>query len=153
MQGLLNRPLFLMGKAFVELQAGRLEVAREFMAEARRFADERAMRYLQPTLGIATAEVDAALGLTDKALAELSQAESLARAMNLRPTVIRACSRAAHLLDVQGRSSDAELTRERARAAIRDVADQFADPARRDSYLEHTRAMVKPTNPSPPSAR
>jgi class 3 adenylate cyclase/tetratricopeptide (TPR) repeat protein len=142
MHGQLNRPLFLIGSAMVALARGDVTGAAEATAAARRYAGDRVMTFLYPTMDLADGRVQATLGNDAVALERFADAEDRAVAMGQRPLIWQAQAAAARLLDKLGRPAESEVKLAAARAGIEEIAALFADESLRVAYRETATAKL-----------
>jgi tetratricopeptide (TPR) repeat protein len=130
-----QRPRSLVGAALVSLERGRPDEARDYVSEARRYAEERGMKFFYPMISIAEAKVSAAQGDTESALKHYKQAETLATDMGLLPAMLKARVGGLAVLTGCGRVSEAETLRQDAQAAIDGIAALFKSNDYREMYL------------------
>jgi class 3 adenylate cyclase/tetratricopeptide (TPR) repeat protein len=145
--GLLEKPRYLIGLAFVALAQNQLDDAGQNIQQARAYVDDRAMAYLEPFLDWADARVSAATAGSvgrARALELYTRAETRAAAMTMRPLVWQARAGAAHVLAAMGRPDEAEAKRQAARAMIDEIAALFEDETMCDAFVES--AMKKLTH-------
>ena len=142
-QGLVNRPRFLVGLAYVAVARTQLHEAARLVGEARRYVEERTMKHLYPEVAFAEATVSAARGESEKALEPFARAEALAQGMGMRPMVWQARVEAAKVLDALGRTAEAEAKRRDARAMIDEIAALFTDENLRAAFVESAMRKIE----------
>lgn len=133
---LLARPTLPVGAAFLELGRGNGGEGAKLVQEAREFVEERQMKHFFPLIALAEGQASATEGDAATALGHLTRAEQLALEMRMRPMVLQARLGAAQVLDMAGRSDEAEVKRKEARAMIDEIGALFEDDALRTKYLE-----------------
>ena len=135
---LLMRPRNLLGLAELAKRRGDFDAAQKYIQEARALADEKAIKPYQAHTALAAAQLHAAREEHERALGFFDDAETRARAMNLRPILLDARLGAAQSLDAIGRVQDANAKRAQAQAMRSEIADLISDVKLRTAYLAHT---------------
>jgi tetratricopeptide (TPR) repeat protein len=134
--GLVEKPRYLIGLGLVALAKKQSEDAAKYIQEARAYVEEHAMAYLCPFLDCADAQVSMARGDATRALELYTRAESRAVEMKMRPIVWQARAGAAKLLAAMGRTDEAIIMRQAARAMIDEIAGLFEDGTMRAAFVE-----------------
>ena len=140
--GLLNRPRYLLGLAYVALAREQFDEAGRLVGEARQYVMERGMKHLAPETALAEARVAEARGDWDGALEQYAQAEAGALPMTLRPVVWQARAGAAKVLRMQSRKGEAEAKRDAAHAAVDEIAALFTDDNLRSPFVASARRKI-----------
>ncbi|MEW5989635.1 MAG: hypothetical protein AB1791_23665, partial [Chloroflexota bacterium] len=138
----LMRPRLLCGLALVALSQNRLEEAQQKVAEARAFAEERAMQNIYPLVSMTDAQVVAHAGDLEASLGHYHRAEELAHQMGMRPWLWQAQAAQAKTLAALGREEAAEAKRRAALAGIDEMAALFQDAELRVLFVESAMKKV-----------
>ena len=132
----LQRPPLLIGAAMVALAEDEVERASALAQEARRYVEERGMRFLYPLAALTEGRISMALGHADAALASFLRSGQDALAMGMRPTVLEARVLSAEALVMLGRNAEAGEMRRLARETMEEIARLFQDEKLRWAYFE-----------------
>jgi tetratricopeptide (TPR) repeat protein len=139
---LVERPRYLAGLALVALARGQFDQALQSVEEARDYAEERGMRYIDPLIALAAGKIRAAMGASQEALAEFERAESLAVELGMRPVIWQSQLGAAQAMAATGRVEEAQAKRQAARAVVDEIAAAFQDEQLRARYLKNVRTKI-----------
>lgn len=137
----LERPRILVGEALRYLAAGAQSEATKQVREARRYAEEHALRYHLPLIALTEARVAAARGDVDLALNGYQQAVELGTSLMMLPLVADAQAGAGRLLTNLGHSDEAAAMRDAWDETIEAIAAQVNDPELRALYMENARSQ------------
>ena len=135
-QGLVNRPRFMVGLAYVALKRNQPDVAARLVSEARQYVDERAMKHFDPEVAMAEAQVSIARGEFERALERFAQAEAAALRMTMRPMIWQARAESARVLTSLGRDAGAGAKRREADAMRDEIAGLFVDETLRALFVQ-----------------
>jgi class 3 adenylate cyclase/tetratricopeptide (TPR) repeat protein len=130
-----EKPRLLAGSALLALTRGESDEASRLAEEALAFAQEKEMRHMYPLTHLTIGKVQASQGEVDAALASFGRAEEKAMALNMRPYVWRSQVAAAESLELAGRTEEAQVKRDSARAMVQDISGMFTDEELRSTYL------------------
>jgi tetratricopeptide (TPR) repeat protein len=131
---LTERPRLLIGSALVSLARGEVDSAAERIDEARRYAEERSMRHVEPLVAFAVGQTQFASGDLVGALEQFDRAADLAGEMRMRPLAVEALDGAVNVLGHLGRAEEADRFRIRWREAVEDIRRQITDPEMIQSF-------------------
>jgi len=140
--GLLEKPRYLIGLAFVARARNQLDDAAKNIQAAHTYIAEHAMAHLEPFLDWADAEISAARGDSARALEQYARAETRAAETKMRPIVWQARAGAAKVFATMGRQDEADAKRQAARAMIDEIARLFEDEKLRAAFIESAHRKV-----------
>ena len=135
-QGLMYKPVHLLGSAHVALAQKRFDDAAKLVEEARRYVDERKMQQHYSDVALLDARVSAARGDAERALDQFARVEELAIEMKMRPMIWQSRAGAAKLLAAMGRPQEADAKRRAALAKVDEIAGLFKDEKLKALYVE-----------------
>jgi class 3 adenylate cyclase/tetratricopeptide (TPR) repeat protein len=142
-QGVINRPRFMVGLAYIAIERGDLVEAQRQASAARTYMQERQMENLfEAEVSLVEGRISDAQGDRETALSKFYEAESISKKLGLRPFIWEAQAGAAKVLAVLGRSSEAETKRAEALAMIDQIAGLFKNEEWRKLYIENARSKV-----------
>jgi tetratricopeptide (TPR) repeat protein len=140
--GLLNRPRFLIGLAYVALAQNDLGEAARRVDQARAYVEERAMKHLYPEVAFAEAKVSEARGEHERALEQCAQVEAAAQDMTMRPIAWQVRVEAANVLTRLGRAAEAEVKRREACVIVDEIAGLFTDETLRAMFVQSAKEKI-----------
>jgi class 3 adenylate cyclase/tetratricopeptide (TPR) repeat protein len=137
-QGLLNRPRFLLGLASTAMAQNQLDDAQNYLNEARDFVDDRAMKFMIPSVLYQDALISQKYGDLERSLDLFQKTETLAMDMQMRPLVWHSNAGASQVLTKMNRKDEAKEFNNRARAMIHEIGELFEDEELRRLYIDNT---------------
>jgi class 3 adenylate cyclase/tetratricopeptide (TPR) repeat protein len=143
MEGLLQKPRYLVGSALVAVERNRHDEATDFVREAREYAEERGMKHFYPLIAVTNAQVSAAGGKAERALEQFARAEALAITMQMRPLVWQARAGATRVLYASGHASEAEAKRHAAAETIDEITELLEDENLRATFVESAMSKLR----------
>jgi tetratricopeptide (TPR) repeat protein len=143
MEGLLQKPRYLVGSALVAVERNRHDEATDFVREAREYAEERGMKHFYPLIAVTNAQVSVARGKAEGALEQFARAEALAITMQMRPLVWQARAGAIRVLSASGHASEAEAKRRAAAETIDEIARLLEDENLRATFVESATSKLR----------
>jgi len=132
---LLMRPRNLLGLAEISKQHGDFDAAQKYIDQARALVDEKQMHPYQALTALEAGKLELTRANHARALELFAEAETRAAAMQMRPIVLDARRAAATSLDALHRYKERDAMRAQADAMAQEIANFFADPRARDTYL------------------
>jgi class 3 adenylate cyclase len=142
-QALINKPRFWVGLAYISIERGNLDEAKQHAADARTYMQEHQMENLfDAEISLVEGRISDAQGDRETALSKFNEAESIAQKLSLRPFIWEAQAGAAKVLAALGRSNEAEAKRTQALAMIDEIAGLFKNEEWRKLYIENARGKV-----------
>lgn len=140
--GLLVKPFYLMGKAFVALGRHNPEDAIKFARDARTYIEEKGMKYLLASIELVDAQVSAARGDMPDSLRHYASAESHASRMKMRAMNLQARIGASKVLAAMTRKNEADEKKRQAQALIDEIANLFEDQGLRQAFVASSHAKL-----------
>lgn len=134
--GLVAKPRLIAGKAFEAIANNHGDDAVNLVTEARKFAEDHAMKYEYPFIAVAEAHIRAACGDIEGALTEYLRGESLALEMGMCAVVLPARIGAAKLLSELGCAQEAKAKNTQARALIDEIAAPMRNEQTRKTFVD-----------------
>jgi tetratricopeptide (TPR) repeat protein len=126
----------LAGSALLALARGESDEAHRLAKEALAYAQEKGMRNMYPLTYLTIGKAQARQGELDAALESFERAEEEAMGLNMRPYVWQSRVAAAESLESAGRTEEAQVKRDGARAMIEEISDLIEDEELRSTYLK-----------------
>jgi hypothetical protein len=139
---LFMRPRHQLGLALVALAQEHFAEAAQGIRDARTYAEARGMKYLYPQIALAEAQLAAAQGDHNGALAAYARADSTAQEMQMRPAMVEARRAAARSLAALHRTAESNERWTAAQSVVDDIAAHIDDEALRAAYLTLHRQLT-----------
>jgi len=135
-QGLLNRPRFLLGASSVALARNQLEEAQHSLSKARDFVNDRAMKFLYPSIEFQEALISVERDDMERALNHFQRTEKLAAEMQMRPLVWQSYAGQSRALSAMNQEKAAKEKHIAAQEMINQVGDLIEDQALREKFIQ-----------------
>ena len=136
-QGLLNRPRFLLGASSVALARNQLDEAQHSLSEARDFVNERAMKFLYPSIELQEALINVERDDMERAFHHFQRTENLAAEMQMRPLVWQSFTGQSRALSAMNQEGAAREKYDAAQEMIKEIGGLFEDQALREKFIQN----------------
>ena len=139
---LLERPRQLAAAALLANAKGEQATAIRRAEEACQEARKSAMQHFYPFTSLVLGQLLVTRGEYDAGLEALKQAETEARALEMRPILWQASLEMAKALDGLGKVEQAKAKLGEARKVVEEIAGLFKDQELRQAYMENVKAIL-----------